>query len=227
ARESHLIIQAYVFGYITHHILDRNAHPYIHYKAGYSGNNHQKLEVFIDTIMMEKFHHLKTWKVPVHKEINVGFSINKDIVDLLHQTIKTHFPKVSFDTTAYIQKAYKDMKRALKILSDPYGWKNKILKSLVSAYSHRPIKDDIDYLNMQHTTWHHPATNEACTKSFVDLYNQGRVEGITILTEVLKYWYHGQDNRTVIKDLLGNVSYDTGKPLSLNLKNKYSYPIVQ
>ncbi len=46
-------VRAFVFGFITHHILDRNTHPYIHYRAGYEGNDHQKLEVFIDTLMME------------------------------------------------------------------------------------------------------------------------------------------------------------------------------
>lgn len=226
AKDSHPIVQAYVFGFITHHILDRHAHPYIHYRAGYKGNDHQKLEVFIDTIMMVKYHSLKTWKVPVHKEINVGFSIQKEVTQLLHEAIKTHFPEITFKTPSYIQKAYKDMKRALKILSDPYGWKNVVLKSLISAYSHRPIKNDVDYLNMSHTTWYHPATNEPCNKSFVDLYNEGRIEGITILSEVIRYWHQEQDILTDIADLLGDISYDTGKPLSLHLENKYSDPII-
>src|SRR5699024_7932747 len=115
AKNNHPIIQAYVFGFVTHHILDRNTHPFIHYKAGYKGNDHQKLEVYIDTIMMEKYHSLKTWKVPGYKEINVGYSMDKKVTELLHQTIKRHFPEIAFDTPAYIQKAYKDMKRALKI----------------------------------------------------------------------------------------------------------------
>src|SRR5699024_11620976 len=53
-------MKAYVFGFITHHLLDRSTHPYIHYRAGYEGSKHQKLEVQIDTLMMEKYHRLKT-----------------------------------------------------------------------------------------------------------------------------------------------------------------------
>lgn len=226
AKNDHPFIQAYVFGFVTHHILDRNAHPYIHYRAGYKGNDHQKLEVIIDTIMMEKYQHIKTWKVPVYKEVDVGYSMHKELIQFLHQTIKRHFPEVTFEGPAYIQKSYRDMKRALKILFDPLGWKNALLKSLIAAYSHQPIKDNTDYLNLSHTTWFHSATNEPCSKSFIDLYDQGRVEGITILSEIMSYWNNEHDNRENIMRLLGNFSYDTGKPLALNVKNKFSKAIV-
>ncbi len=220
-------VQAYVFGFVTHHILDRNAHPYIHYRAGYEGSNHQKLEVLIDTLMMEKFHNLKTWKAPVYKEIDIGHSLNEVITNLLHSTIKRHYPEVSRNSTSYIQKAYRDMKLALKLLADPYGWKNVLLKPLIASYSHQPVKDNVDYLNLQHTTWYHPATNDPSSQSFIDLYEQGRTEGIEIMTEVLSFWQSRDDfARSKLGELIGNVSYDTGKPLEQNLENKYSEPIV-
>lgn len=220
-------VQAYVFGFVTHHILDRNAHPYIHYRAGYEGSNHQKLEVMIDTLMMEQCCNLQTWKVPVYKEIDVGPVLNKEIAGVLDETIQKYYPDIKPNKQVYIQKAYKDMKRALRILADPYGWKNKLMKSLIASYSHRPIKDDIDYLNLKNTTWYHPATNVPCTKSFIDLYNQARTEGIEIMSEVLSYW-RAPDIQTKNKlaKLIGNVSYDTGKALELNLENRYSDPIV-
>src|SRR5699024_1884955 len=213
--------------FVTHHILDRNAHPYIHYRAGYEGNKHQKLQVMIDTLMMEKYHHLKTWKANVSNEINVGSKLDKSIVDLLHRTIDNHYPECSMDSNGYIQKAYRDMKLALKLLADPYGWKHALLKQLVSPYSHQPIKDSVDYLNLEHTIWYHPATNEPCTKSFVDLYNQAWTEGIEIMSEVIAYWNTREHtSKEHLSELIGNISYDTGKPLELNLENKYSEPIV-
>ncbi|WP_217586057.1 zinc dependent phospholipase C family protein [Lentibacillus saliphilus] len=220
-------VRAYVFGFVTHHILDRNTHPYIHYRAGYNGNDHQKLEVIIDTIMMDQFHKLKTWKAPVFKEIDVGRSLPDDIADLLHNTIKTYFPSTQQDNSAYIQKAYRDMKRALRLLADPIGWKNLLFKPLVSAFSHRPIKNNIDYLNMERRAWYHSATNEQRTESFVDLYQKSREEGIAILTEILMYWQANDDvSDERLRKLIANISYDTGKPLNLNLKNQYSSPIV-
>ncbi|MBT2218235.1 hypothetical protein F3157_07610 [Virgibacillus dakarensis] len=220
-------VQAYVFGFVTHHILDRNTHPYIHYRAGYKGNDHQRLEILIDTLMMEKYHHLKTWKAPVYKEIDVGHSLDKDIVELLDKTIRAYYPVVKQVTGNYIQKSYRDMKLALKLLADPYGWKNALFKSLVSAYSHQPVKTDTDYLNLNGTTWRHPATNDPSTKTFIDLYEQGRAEGVEIMTLIVSYWQDRNiDTKQKIADLIGNISYDTGKALSLNLENKYSDPIV-
>ncbi|WP_099157355.1 zinc dependent phospholipase C family protein [Virgibacillus ndiopensis] len=221
-------VKAYVFGFVTHHILDRNAHPYIHFRAGYEGNKHQKLEILIDTKMMEKYHNLKTWKVPVYKEIDVGYTLDKDIACLLHSTITKHYPEVKDETTLHnIKKSYRDMKLALRLLADPYGWKNNLLGSLVSSFSHQPIKDDVDYLNLNETIWHHPATNEPCSESFIELYNRGLAEGIEIMTALLEYW-EGRNDASIqlLHDLIGDISYDTGKSLTLNLENKYSAPIV-
>ncbi|PAV29321.1 hypothetical protein CIL05_13070 [Virgibacillus profundi] len=227
AKEKSGLVQAYVIGFITHHVLDRNTHPYIHYRAGYKGSNHQKLEILIDTLMMEKYHNLKTWRAPVYKEIDVGKSLNKDIISLLHEMICKHYPELKRESPDYIQKAYKDMKLAFKILSDPYGWKNLFFKSLISSYSHQPIKDDVDYLNLKKTTWYHSATNEPCDKSFVELYNKSRSEGIEILTEVQNYWQNdNEDSKQRLIELIGNISYDTGKPLELDLENRYSKAIV-
>ena len=220
-------VKAYVTGFITHHILDRNTHPYIHYRAGYEGSNHQKLEIIIDTLMMEKYHKLKTWKTPVYKEIDVGRTLNLEVRELLHETIKKHYPELNRDTSEYIQKAYRDMLLALKILMDPYGWKNFMLRSLISSYSHQPVKTNVDYLNLNHTTWYHPATNVASNHSFIELYDKARVEGIEILSQLQNYWENSANSSEQrLSELIDNISYDTGKPLKLGLKNKYSDPIV-
>lgn len=219
-------VKAYVFGFVTHHVLDRHTHPYIHYRAGYEGSNHQKLEVRIDTLIMKKYKHINTWEYPVHKKIDVGSKIDQDLQNLLHTTIKKHFPEVEQETSRYIQKAYKDMKLAFKILSDPYGWKNVLLGPLISAYSHRPIKDSIDYLNEHRQKWHHSANNEVSTKSFLDLYSEAKTEGFDILSELLNYWNHEEDRASKLRELIGHISFDTGLPLSLGLSNSYSDPIV-
>ncbi|HLR81420.1 MAG TPA: zinc dependent phospholipase C family protein [Bacillota bacterium] len=220
-------MKAYVFGFITHHLLDRSTHPYIHYRAGYEGSKHQKLEVQIDTLMMEKYHRLKTWKAASYKEIDVGFSMPKHILYVLHRTIQKYYPEVAFDTPKYIQKAYRDMKWALRILADPHGWKNTIFPSLISPYSHQPINDQIDYLNLERNTWYHSATKEPYTDSFIDLYEQAKLTGIQVAKNVLQYWLN-DDHRTMkkLQEMIGNISYDTGKPVELHLQNMYCDPIL-
>lgn len=219
-------LKSYVFGFVTHHILDRNAHPYIHYRAGYEGNKHSKLEIIIDTLMMERYKNLKTWKTPVHKEIQLSRKIKIEIAELLHRTIKKHFPDINQNSSKNIMKAFNDMKLALKLLADPHGWKNKLLHSTVSSFSHQPIVDHTDYLNLEHTTWYHPATREPSSKSFIDLYEQARIESIDIMKNVLEFWRKDGTNRKELEKVLGEISYDTGLPLSLNRNNKYSEPII-
>lgn len=220
-------IKAFVVGFITHHVLDRNTHPYIHYRAGYEGNAHQRLEIQIDTLLMDKFHNLKTWKTPVYKEIDIGRKLDDKIVKLLFQLINKHYPSLKKTDSTYIKKAYRDMLFAWRILADPTGIKNKILGRFISAYSHQPINNDTDYLNEQKTTWLHPATKEPSTKSFLELYQESRIEGIDIITETLNYWENGSIySMKKLKKLISNISYDTGKLLHLQLENKYADPIV-
>ncbi|HLR68581.1 MAG TPA: zinc dependent phospholipase C family protein, partial [Virgibacillus sp.] len=220
-------IRAYVFGFVTHHILDRHIHPFIHYHAGYDEAKHHKLEINIDTLIMKKYHNLETWKIPVYKEIDVGFTLDKDIAKLLHQTIKKHFPEVSYSTPKYIQKAYKHMKLALKILADPYGWKNALLGQIISPYCYRPLEKDVDYLNTNKKVWHHSATNEKLTESFDELYKQAKMIGTEIMNELLAYWYQGSEEaKERLRNLIGNISYDTGMAVNLKLENKYSNPII-
>jgi len=220
--------RAYVTGFVTHHVLDRNTHPYIHYLAGYEKNNHQVLEVNIDTVIMDRFRDMKTWKNPVHKQIDVGKHLDSNTVNLLDTIIAKYFPQTHQSVSdTYIQDAYRDMKRALQILFDPYGWKNKMLGSLVSPFSHQPIQDQNDYLNDQRGEWRHSATNEAFTKSFLDLYEEAKGEGLALLQAVFAYWENpSAESKSYLENLMQNISYDTGKPLEQQAINQYAKPIV-
>ncbi|MFG6120210.1 zinc dependent phospholipase C family protein [Thalassobacillus sp. B23F22_16] len=221
-------VQAYIFGFITHHILDRNTHPYIHYRAGYEGNKHQKLEVIIDTLLLDRDRNLKTWRNPVHKEIDVGKQLDKGLIHLLRNTIEQYYPDLTADLPEdYIQASYRDMKTAMRVLYDPAGWKNKLLGSLVSSFSHQPVEETEDYLNTKEQEWRHPATGETRQESFDTLYNNAFEEGKDILYLVTEYWRNGAaDSLEQLKEKLADISYDTGEPLHKKATNQYSDPIV-
>ncbi|MFS0752256.1 zinc dependent phospholipase C family protein [Oceanobacillus sp. 1P07AA] len=224
AKKSSIQVQAYVLGFITHHILDRHTHPYIHYHAGYEGSNHQKLEVIIDTIMIHKLRKKEAWKFPIYLEIDVGDSLPSDIHYIMDQSIRNNYPDLILPDD-YIKKSYHDMKLAHKILADPYLWKNKLLSNFISSYSHQPIQSNIDYLNESHSTWYHPATYNPSTKSFLEHYEDAHKEICTLLPLIHQFWTNNKYN-DLIHDIIGNLSYDTGMPLSLELENIYSNPII-
>ncbi|MFC7320157.1 zinc dependent phospholipase C family protein [Halobacillus campisalis] len=217
--------QAYILGFVSHHMLDRITHPYIHYKSGYEGNKHQALEVAIDTIMMEKHRRVITWLTPVHPYINLSDQTVEEIESWLKACIENHY---DLDVpSSFIKKSFKDIVRAQRVLFDPYGYKNKLLGSAVSSFSHRPIVDDKDYLNMEQLMWRHSATNEVRRASFEQLYAQALEEACALYKEILLYWSEDSDARIeTIKSMVQNISYDTGLPISLKAVNKYASPIV-
>lgn len=220
-------VQAYILGFLSHHILDRRTHPYIHYHAGYELNNHQVLEVLIDTIMLEQYRNIKTWKKPVYEQIKMGASL-APIASFMQSVLEKHFPDLEDAYPSdFIEKSYKDIQLAQRVLYDPWGWKNKWFGTLVSSFSHQPVSDDKDYLNKSRRIWNHPATNEEQSESFIDLYEEALVEGTQLLRLTLAYWQDSAPSKLEeIDRLIDNISYDTGKPLSQNLKNQWSQPIV-
>ncbi|MFD2924378.1 zinc dependent phospholipase C family protein [Halobacillus naozhouensis] len=220
--------QAYILGFITHHILDRFTHPYIHYRAGYEGNKHQVFEVIIDTIMLDRYRDLKTWKTPAHRQIQLSKKEAKALAQWLEQEIYIQFPQVVQSVPSnYIVQSLLDIALAQRLLFDPSGWKNQLLGSLVSSFSHRPIEKEADYLNETNQEWKHSATGEILTASFINLYEEAFAEACNIIKRILQYWSSTNEELLAeLEVLVGDISYDTGKPLSLELENYYSDPIV-
>ncbi|HET7580442.1 MAG TPA: zinc dependent phospholipase C family protein [Bacillales bacterium] len=226
---SDLYLQAYILGFLTHHILDRNAHPYIIYCSGNKDHKHQRLEVIIDTLLMKELKGLKTWKTPVYEQINVGKHLYAPVRDMLRVLIERFFPEdAALMPSNYIDDSYRDMIKALKALFDPLGWKNKAFEKQVSAFSYQKVEDDNDYLNRERRNWYHPADDhEEHNESFDDLLKNAEQEGIRILTAVLDYWNNGQEHSCEgIQKELKNLAYDTGKDCTLPLKIRYFDPIL-
>ncbi|WP_181349263.1 zinc dependent phospholipase C family protein [Thalassobacillus sp. CUG 92003] len=220
--------QAYIIGFVTHHFLDRKTHPYIHYRAGYEGSKHQELEVIIDTLLMQRFRNINTWEVPVFTEIDVGPTMENDLFNRIDKRIKTHYPDhASRMPGDYIQASYRDMKRALKIMFDPSGWKNKMIGYYISSFSHQPVTNHHDFLNEREQEWLHSATKEPFTASFLTLFEQARNEAIITVEAIMNYWQdQPHTNLRDIETLIGHISYDTGEPLASNQVNQFSEPIV-
>lgn len=220
---------AFTTGFITHHILDRNAHPYINYRSGTEGNRHQKLEIIIDTLLMKKFKNIETWKTPVYKELSIGKSLHEPIERMLRETVNSTFPDLHAKMPAgYVDQSYQHMQTALRVLYDPFGWKNKLLKERVHPFSYQKNIAPADYLNEERTPWFHPAQpDERHEETFLELVEQAEREGIDIFKELKAYWF--EDDMQAyesLKQKLGNICYDTGKDLSMQLENRHFEPIL-
>lgn len=222
-------LRAYILGFITHHLLDRTAHPYIIYRSGNEGNRHSKLEIIIDTLLMKERRGFETWKRPVYREINIGKRLYPPIAAMLSSLIASTFPETAEKMPPhYVEDSYRHMIRAWKILHDPSGIKHLLLKEWVAPFSHGQIEQDRDYLNLSRTPWVHPADQaEKSDLTFYDLLSQAEEEGLTILPLVIQYWENdAESDLEPLIQAIGNRSYDTGKDSTLPLQNRFFDPIL-
>ncbi|WP_027725957.1 zinc dependent phospholipase C family protein [Tuberibacillus calidus] len=223
------ILKAYVIGFVTHHILDRNAHPYINYRSGNEGRKHQELEFAIDTIWMEERRGVITWKTPVYKQIDVGSRLHPSVAEAMETIIAKHFPKLSKKIPpGYVNEAYRDMEKAQKVLFKFAGRKSRWLAPEISALVYKPVDPNIDYLNRKKSEWLDPTD---CTlkyrKSFDDLFADAINEANAILPEIMRYWETESHEAWLnIERKLGNKSYSTGKDCDLGLVNQFFAPIL-
>ncbi|KWX71285.1 zinc dependent phospholipase C family protein [Paenibacillus jilunlii] len=226
--------QQYFLGFLTHHLLDRNLHPYINWKAGYKHRNHQRFEIVLDTLFMKRLKQLDTWRHAAWKKINVGSRLPFPIHTILRETASDWYPESRRLPSEIWHEAYLDMILAHKWLYDPKGWKKSLLRGKARRlFSQQlsPAEEKLDYLNEKHGEWRHSALySEVRTESVWDLWEEALAEGRTVL-RALASWL----NSTVpaeaaralehFKQVLGDRSYDTGKECSSKLKNLYAEPI--
>lgn len=225
---------AYFAGFLTHHLLDRNLHPYINWKAGYKHRDHQRFEVLLDTVFIRMLNGRNTWETPGWKEIDAGRALPLYIVNILDETARVFYPETAFFPKSGWQAAYRDMVLAQRLLYDPHGWKRKLVRGSGAALFYRgltPFEEKLDVLNEKKAPWRHSAMyTELRTESVMELWDQALAEGRSVLAS-LSAWVKAPTpeesaaRREQFRLKLGNLSYDTGKDCGSNLVNRFAEPI--
>lgn len=220
-------IQDYIAGFITHHILDRTTHPYIHYHAGYKKYKHQHLESILDTLIAKELRTINTEKTPVVPYIDFGKNLPNEVATALTSVASEFYPDASKDfPQEEYHRAYRDMKAFFNFTFDPTGIKNALTCGYLTPFRFTQKFPHKDYLNVNHNQWLHPAVpDEVHTESFWDLWEQALNDATTILRDTYAYWENQQGIDSLVK-LIGNISYDNGKECALGLENKICNPLV-
>ncbi|MGM9834619.1 MAG: zinc dependent phospholipase C family protein [Bacilli bacterium] len=229
----------YLYGSITHYVLDTNCHPYIFYKTGcfdkgdkesykYRGM-HTKMEKHLDAFFSKQFFKKIIYKLNIRKEIIGNAKFSQELIDLLNKTFEDTYNKKNM--AKYFIKSYNFSKFTYNVLcQDKYGIKRKIYKfvdfvarkrlPLFVDYSTYIRNEDISYLNIEHKPWHHPCNNEVHNDSFLDLYNDSIIKALKIFKEVDKNLNEREDIEK-ITDIIEDLSYTTGLPLDKNRGFRY------
>ncbi len=236
---NHQII-AYLYGVITHYVLDTTCHPYIFYKTGvyrkknkryfkYRGE-HTRIEKQLDAIYYEKYYNKKYNKSNISKEI-IG---NPIISEQLKNTI-TNIYKETFNIDnagSFYEKSIKHSKIITNlIVHDPFGIKKAFYTIFdfitnrrfiyLAGYSNYIKKPNKEYLNNHHKKWNHPCIKNKIYKySFDDLLKISTDKCLVIIKEINKVLYENKKIEDVL-NIIPDLDYATGLPIKDNLKMDY------
>jgi len=221
-------LAVYAAGFLTHHVLDRNMHPYIFTKSGSRKWDHQRFEVIVDTLMAKRRLGLDTWRTPVWKQIDAGPRLPDAVVAMLHGAAAAHFPELARTIGPEDwQRAYRDMIRAQKLFHDPAGIKRLLTFGRIEPLVYKRRIPDRDWLNEARAPWRHPAVeHETSAASFHDLWEEAMADGRRVIAAALRYWREGGgEARAALAGAIGNRSYEHGRPLEEGLAIRFEDPI--
>ncbi|MCI8574939.1 MAG: hypothetical protein HFI09_00535 [Bacilli bacterium] len=232
-------VLAYLYGSLTHYILDSNCHPFVIYHAGwidkqnrnyqYRGN-HEQIEVNIDAVLYEEQRKLPLYQAKLGDILLPRIKFTKTLKQVINTVFQKTFSKENM--ASIYEKSTNQGHYILKYLvTDRYGIKKKSYQLFDALFQKNTTKyqnlsfyiknPDIELLNRKHQIWYNPVNNQLkSTESFDDLYNKSLKEALLIfdLTDkVLQDKITLEDYLTVLQ----NKSYTTG--LDCNLKENFRY----
>ncbi len=228
-------VMAFLYGALSHYILDSTIHPYIIYKTGDFDKNdpktyrynmlHGEVESMLDNYLVALKEHIppKNFRADLFCFENVSFSPTlKEVIDF---TFKEVFDV--HNMTKFYTRSIHDMKQFYRIFRyDPTGIKRefyKIVDRLSPPYFRRKtplsyhLKIQYSYFNLEHKVWYHPTTKTIRKKtSLLELYTIALTECVETIQKIQDFIYEDQGN---LKKILKDVSYTTGR----NTKKEYPF----
>jgi len=230
-------VMAFLYGALSHYILDSNIHPYVIYKTGvFDPHNpdtfrynmlHEEVESMLDAYFIALREHQLPGKFradtfclekiefsPVLKEV-IDFTF-KEVFDVHHMT-------------KFYTRALQDMRHFFYIFRyDPYHFKKtfyRIVDFLSPPHFRRktPLSYDLKiqykYFNQEHKVWYHPTSKKIRKKtSLLDIYTSSLSECVQTIHKIQDFIYEDQgDLKTILKD----VSYSTGRDTKRHYELKF------
>ena len=226
-------ILSFIYGTLTHYILDSTFHPYIFYKTGvykkgkketyiYNGE-HRRLESQIDKYYYTKNYSLEFNKTKLYKIYDEIPTPSLEFINYLDNVFyKTFYRK---DIGTYYFKSIKKWRFMQKhFIRDSWGIKKIIYKfidlfpnhSKLQYFSNKINDISLNDLNMENKEWNNPADKDIVSNLSVDeLFELATTKYLNICKNLNLNSY--RDKSFPIE----NISYISGLDLKNNKKLKY------
>ena len=217
---------SYLYGVITHYVLDSTIHPYLFYKNGIKSSNHREIERNIDSLIYEEKTNKLYKKLRISKEIIVHPLFTRNLMKCIDYAYNETY-NVDNMSKVYL-RSIREAKLLFNLTSyDRLGIKlfiykivDKVFKTKTYCLSNH-IKGNICYLNNEKNKWLHPCIKSKSYKSsFNDLYKVSLKKCINIINDIDSYL----NNKISLKQLtksIPNISYTTGLLIEENKKMNY------
>lgn len=224
------LLKAYVFGALSHYVLDRVCHPYIFYRSGFDEQgqltghfnaDHARLEVEIDLAIVQK-----QALSPMSYQPKVTLSVEPMQLSKISELYAKSFPKLmNFDTYRH---AVEDMRATYRFLYHG-SWLNRLLVILLAGKRSLPfslihptrIRPELakQALNLSRKTWLHPVTKTSSQQSFMNLLD----EALTLFEAAILLLQQKRYDAQAWTKFTENIDYD-GKLFASIMQVQSPYP---
>ncbi|MFP4383367.1 MAG: zinc dependent phospholipase C family protein [Spirochaetia bacterium] len=216
----------YLYGFITHAVLDRYTHPFIISRSGKeTAGAHAFYERIIDVLMLNHFENKSVNQYDFLSTLPPGNEIPGHISSFLADTLTRVFPRsrlrnqcrervenAFYDTLSYyshtnfIDKEY--ICRALE--REDAG---EMSQKWITIVHPRWFPEEYDYLNDQKRVWTDPWSGKQMRESFVELWDSAKEEARRCLKAAFDV-LNGKKPPGILEEVVGN------GPLGGQEKNK-------
>jgi hypothetical protein len=226
-------VGAFLLGFATHAPLDRKAHPFINYFAGWADPHdtesrrlyhaHPFLERIIDVMVLRE----RFGKAPAEfdflSQVNCGKSLPYPVLKAMVKGLNAVYPQYSLKSRnrLRVENAYHDAISFYKLTNhlNPDLLKLAFRRDKTEGFLHKRlgllhplvIPVGYDFLNLSHASWCHPCSDaETFTTSLLDLYEQALAVCRPMLAR-LHAVLSGHEPLEGVAAAVGNESLDTGR----------------
>lgn len=223
-------------GFITHHIVDAYAHPYIIYYSGDQARDpknktwyHGIMENLLDIYFMKKYEDFD-YKTPVNhdfifhtKRLSEKFlkTLNDSIEDVYGIKNSGNIFKTSLGQMRLYVRALKDDRFALK--RKVFDLVDPLLKGTSSFSYNRSEKNLIPDLNLDHMEWCNPMNGDIkSTDSLIELIDKALTDSAHIIEQLDIMIKSGHIDKEKVLELIPNIASTHGLECNQKLKINFT-----
>lgn len=233
-------VMSYLYGMLSHYVLDSTIHPFIIYKTGnfnkkdkstYKYNHlHAEIESYFDNYLLTIRKGINPHKFKCHEFCFNIDNFNNELIEVIDFVYRETYGIKDFHK--YYLTAIKQMKFFYRVFRyDPTGIKKifyhlvdlvlpkQYLRKVPLSY-HINKKGKKEFLNLEHYKWYNPSDKRTkSNESILELYTKALSKTTKMIQELNKYLYY--DKKINLKKVIGNLSYETGKDCDKDKELKY------